>query len=670
MKRLRLCLWLLALLLPASTLQADGGLPPTPQPYPPLTLPALSSNSANAPSDLVQLAPFQDAFVANGISRVRRYGFGKENVLYVGKYDDILSEMHTLVGYHWQPPPKFLDIIEATLYFGVGDGADADMPVAIYNFNSPFNEETVSWDTAGWWGKGPANGVLGPVGYWSRLDVTPLLKNTTDFSYLGFRIRPTQLAYHFYKATYSREGSPELAPQLVLRYRIDNIAPQVWFQDIKPWASTRYDRFAIYGVDAPDPRRDVSLELQYRLDDGPWQTLDTPFGRDWIYYPPAPGSIATIRLRGRDGLGNTSEWVYTPPIKLYSFDLQGRITDHRERILPPKDPNISPEPWWVSLHDDTQTFVARLKTVDKLAASAHVPGYGSWEDEPLYSGSLPITITLPPADNLMAEELSEDAAQWRTNAEEDQLAHGDIGQGQGSLKLSATAGLRLPALFCSQTYYDLSELNQPTIGVHYWYGSYPHDRYLYLLWQDDEGHFYPLTRAAWAGPYEADWYNAFWNYAWADLTPYRSRRGRLCLEMTRPSYWGEYTVFLDRFSLGSTPSDLSLALHLPDPLPDPGQSFQADLVVQNRSPYTATAQLRLSLGNEAEERILLPVLAVGETLTHTLPLTVPVAHDFLRLGAIVGKPEIDRTPEDNEVHWLIFTEPYQLFLPQITRGPS
>ncbi|RME46455.1 MAG: DNRLRE domain-containing protein [Chloroflexi bacterium] len=658
---LRALRWILLVIVlcPVSGIQAAGHMPPPPAPYPPLTQSWLSAASS-AGTEVVQLSPVEDTFIANGGGNAPRTNFGKENFLLVGQYDDVLTELRTLVGYRWNPPEKFLDLDRAVLFFGVGDGTDKDMPVEVYYSSQPFGEDNATWQNRLWWGGGPpAKGVLGPVGYWYGIDVTDFLRKASSYYYMGFSIRSTMLGYHFYKATLSRESDPELAPQLVIRYRVDDMAPLVWFGGLSEWASTMYDHFSVHTLERPWSDQWVNIELQYRLDGGRWLQMNIS-SRDRISYPPHAGSEMEMRVRAWDRLRNTSDWVYSPPIKLYSYDLHGRLVDHRQRLLPPVDPHIKPEPWWVRLEPETGEFVARLKKTQNLSASPEIDGYGTWHDVPLFRFTSPVTITLPPPDNLAESAEVELSDAWESYRLEDGIQPGTIGRGGSSTKLIAAPGQRAPAFFCSTRFFDISDLNQPTLSFHYWYGSYPAKRPLVVSWRDDEGYLHELGRTVMHPRAGNSWDNPDWNYYWADLTPLRKKRGRLCVAFERAGH-NSYALYLDRVSLGSTASDLSLNLSAPSSLPVAEPTSLA-FVVQNSSPYTATAQLHVFALPGSEQTLLLPVLDARSSLTVPATVTIPITGTLL-LDAVVGKASIDRTPADNRVRRFLFAHPKHLYLP-------
>lgn len=669
MTRLRPWLFAVILLLSTTTVRASSpSLPPTPVPFPPLPYPDLQALAADASTDVVILSPSQDTFVANGHYSIINENFGAEDVLFVGYYDPDLAEMRTFVGYRWQPPAKLLDILEARFFFGVGGGSDADLPVDIYHSRYAFNEMTITWVNGGWWG-GPlaASGALGEPGFWYAFDVTQALQRLepSQLAYIGFAIHPKTLAFHHYKGTFSREADPELAPQLALRYRIDNLAPLVWFGAIPEWASTMYDHYTIYGVDQPDSTRSIQFELQQRLDGGAWQSVEH-YERERIFYPNTPGRILELRLRAKDQVDNTSDWVQTSPIKLYSYDLVGRFRDHRGRPLSPVNPRISPTPWWTGLHPEDGTFIARLKGWENLTASPQISGYGAWENEPLFRYASPITITMPPADNLMTEEIMGDPTTWLADDLLDGVAKAGIGHNGDSLLLQPAGyylnNLRTPALYCHRQYFDPADLNQPTLGLHYWL---PAHRNVEVIWQDASGRSHRLK---WAIPQfrggSGD--NPDWQYLWADLTPYRGQEGRVCLQIRRESNgWDRF--YFDRITLGSTPSDLSISAPYPDSIPEPGQPFSLDLAIRNSSPYTATAQLRIDANTATGMQIQpLPVLGSDSVSTYPITVTAPMS-GVLSIRVSVGKPDIDRTPDDNSLQRLFFVDPKILYLPVIVQ---
>ncbi|NOX63064.1 MAG: DNRLRE domain-containing protein [Chloroflexi bacterium] len=666
MKLIRVWLVLTMLLTPTWFAQADSALPPKPKPYPPLKLPPhLMIRSRAEGQEIVQLAPMQDTFVANGAGDIPNRNFGEEEVLYIGYYDSVLAEMRTLVGYSWQRPEKFLDLQAAALFFGVGGGAEDPMTVRVYSSGSPFQEKRATWNNSAWWGWGqPVEGVLGKPGYWYAIDVTKpveeILTGSYYQNYLGFSLRSAELIYHFYKGTYSREFDPELAPQLVLQYRIDDIAPRVWFEGVGSWASTMNDRFFVRGEDAPEPSLPVYFELEYRLEQGSWQPM-TIYSGGAVSFPNAPGKTIQMRLRGKDRFDNRSDWVYSPIVKLYSYDLTGRILDHRQRELPAVDPNISPEPWWVELYEEPPHFVARLKQVGGLVASPRMPGYGVWENEPLYRNHSPITITLPAADNMLPALEVENPDAWESSDMADSMHWVQAGY-QGALQLTAAPQGRGPAMFCHKQFYDVADLNQPTIGFRFWYGTvYSIGEPFDLYWQEEGGGFHFLQRAMHKDG--STWDNRLWSYAWGDLTPFRTGRGRLCVVLRRLTLPGNpASLLLDRFSLGSTPSDLSLQAIYPNPLPQPGEAFSIDLVVRNQSAYTATGRIQITFDAEPAQKTPLPVLEPNATFTHTITATMPLTETLL-FEATVGKPEIDRTPADNRVRRFFIPNPHRIHLP-------
>ena len=675
MKYGRVWFVLAILLLPAWLARADSGLPPQPTPYPPLRLPSrLAAQALAEGEEIVQLAPMQDAFVANGAGEIRDRNFGGEQVLFVGSLDSDVSELRTLVGYSWPRPEKLLDVQEAVLFFGVGDGAEGPMNVRAHLFWSPFQENRATWNNSAWRGSGRrfAEGSLGEPGYWYGIDVTTpvkdLVENDWNYSgYIGFNLRSMELGYRFYKATLSREYDPELAPQLVMRYRIDNIAPEVWFEGVGEWGATWGGHFFVRGRDAPDPSQPVYLKLEIRYDQGPWTPMSI-FGNR-VNYPNAPGKVIQMRLRGTDRLGNQSDWVYSPTVKLYSYDLEGRIQDHRERVLPAADPNFSPEPWWVKLHDDPPHFAARLKIPEGLTASPSLPGYGAWQNEPLYRYHSPITITLPAGDNMMPPEEVEDPDAWESNARGDVIERADAGH-NGSIQLTAMPNERGPGLFCLKRGYDVGDLNQPTVGLRFWYGlNQSYSQPIWLYWQDEEGRLHLLKEArskitSYPG-------NRLWDYAWGDLTPYRQSRGRFCIILNRipPLVLTPPSLFLDRFSLGSTPSDFSLSAAYPVSTPQPGERFPIDLTVRNHSPYTATGRIHITLDAEPEQKLDLPVMEPDGMFTKTITATMPVSGTLL-FQATVGKPEIDHSPADNRLRRFFFSNPRGLYFPLVTRGDN
>ncbi len=654
-----LCLFTLTLF---STNAAAAPLPPLskPAPLPPLPEGALlQSSEGNGDTETIQLSPVDDTFIANGPREIQEHVYGMDESLLVGQYNDLVTELRTLVGYQWTPPDNILNIEEASLFFGVGGGADKEMPVSIYyTGQEPINEEIANWSNRAWWGSGaPAKGKLGEAGYWYEFDVTEIMNRHVTWPYIGFSIRSDELVNAFYKISHSKESDPKLAPQLVFRYRYDDQPPEVWFDPMPEWATTE-ESFTVHGRERPDETTSFHFEVQYRLDGGDWQPYH--ISGNSAPYPRHPGKTIELRLRGVDRFGNTSDWVLSTPVKLYTYDLHGRIQDHRQRLLPPVDPHILPEPWWTKLSPEKNEFIARLGPRENLRATVREPEYGVWEELPLFRYHTPITITVPPPDNMMSATIMEDPRQWLTENKEDKILRSDQGY-NGSIEFQTLKGKRTPALFCHRQFFTPIDLNQPTVGFHYWYSGYPANRPLELYWQDEAGLMHPLRKTFLDGE-PGGWGNFNWHYVWADLMPFREQKGRLCISFESADGWHLYRVYLDRFILGSTPSELSLTLSSPPGPPAPGATIPLTLTVQNRSPYTATARLRLSIDAGDEDIITLPVLAPNATFSHAFSITMP-QEGVKVVRAVAGKPEIDFTPADNVAGRAFILDPRWLYLP-------
>ena len=628
---------------------------------PPLPLSLLGEDQDDV--HVVQLSPTEDTFVANGPMEIRQRVYGDEETLLVGRYNDTVTELRTLVGYDWDAPSNLLEILEAKLFFGVAGGEDREMPLVVYRFADHFDETIANWNNRGYWGTGsPVQGALGKAGYWYAIDVKKLLGSRPP-RYMGFSIRSKRLENGFYKISHSKESDPELAPQLVIRYRLDTLPPVVWFDKLPEWGKP-LESFQVHGYDRPKEETPFRIELQYQLDGGPWQTTSR---RE---YPDEPGKTVRFRARGVDTFGNTSEWVYSTPVKLYSFNMGGRIQDHRGRVLPPVAPSFDPPAWFVQLQPETQQFYARMTARYALLATVAVPGYGVWEKEPvpIVPGGM-ITLTLPPPDNLLVPASIESPNLWTPDNKRDQAQRDSLGQGGGSLMFSTQQPDRAPAFFCHAAMLDgldSLDMNQPTLGVHYWLWS--DDNLLTpsvtLIWEDETGVRHPLAYAR-RPERNGGWDNRRWGYLWADFTPFRGQQGRLCISFPRPSSpYRTIRVYLDRFTLGSTPSELSVRIVPPGEMPAPGQRFPVDFQVTNHSPYTATARLRYQAGDNPEEIVDLAQLEPGQTYTHSVSLTMPDVDVFV-IRVVAGKPEIDLTPADNRASYAFIRNPRHLYLPLV-----
>ncbi len=668
--------WLFSLfvLLLTAGAHATSAPPPffvdPPSPLPPL---ALAQTSQDDDIRVVQLSPNQDAFIADG-EGVRDKNFGKETFLLVGQFNDQVPETRTMVSFRWQPSEDFVEIVEATLFFGVADGANIPLPISVYYDWDAFDESRVTWSRYAYWGRvGPVHGELGEPGHWYAVDVTSLLKDR-NMRYpqpIGFSIRQEARGNKFYKVSHSRESDPQLAPQLVIRYRIDILPPEVWFEPdpLPEWAKPG-ETFALRGRERPDPNRPFRYELEYQVDGGPWRWHHPNSGD----YPDEPGKTVRYRLRGIDRLGNTSDWVVSTPVKIYTYDMFGVIRDPRGRLLPPVAPEIKPPPWWVHVNPTTQKIVARMTAHEGIVATARVPGYGVWEQEPVHvdESGTPVSFVLPPPDNRLAPQLTEDPDLWQVYGRGDSVSFGRSvppAQGGRSLLLIAESSDPGPALFCYKPMLSLDDsLNLPVAGMHFYgYGLQAKD--IRLHWMDEEGVLHTLAAAGSVSKSEADIYTPAWKYMWGDLTPFLGEKGQLCVSFLRPAprYLPNWRfLYLDRLVLGSMPSELSLTLTAPPGDPLPGQTLPITLTLTNRSVYTATAtSLHYTAGGE-EGDVPFPSLAPGEMVSRPLTMTMPQEGE-LHFQAVAGRPEIDLTPEDNRATWVFILQPRHQFLPLVRK---
>ena len=638
-----------------------------PSPLPPL---ALARASQGDDIRVAQLSPNQDAFIADG-EGVRYKNFGKETFLMVGQFNEQVTDTRTMVSFRWQPPEDFVEIVEATLFFGVAGGADAALPISVYYDWDAFDETTVTWSRSAYWGRvGPVYGELGEPGYWYAIDVTSLLedRNMAFPQPIGFSIRPEAYGYKYYKISHSRESDPQLAPQLVIRYRVDILPPEVWFEpDPLPEWATSDGTFWIRGRERPVPDRPFRYELEYQLDGGPWRwhPISGP-----IHYPDEPGKTVRYRLRGIDRLGNTSDWVVSSPVKIYAYDMFAYIRDPRGRLLPPVAPEIEPPPWWVQMNPDTKKIVARMTADEDIVATVRVPGYGVWEREPVYvdASGTPVNFILPPPDNRLDPEFIEAPDLWQVYGNDDSVVLSRSvppAQGGRSLLLIAESSDPGPALFCYKPMLSLDDtLNLPLAGMHF-YGYGLQAKHIRLHWMDEEGALHTLTTGGTASTREADAYTPSWSYLWGDMTPFLGERGRLCVSFLRPApgYLPNWRrLYLDRLALGSMPSDLTLTLTAPPGDPRPGQTLPITLTLTNQSVYTATVTSLHYTAGEAEGDVPFPDLAPGQAASRQIAIAMPQEGE-LPFQAVAGRPEIDLTPEDNAVAWTFILHPRHQFLP-------
>ena len=670
-------LWLF-LLIPLLLMgpQTTVAEPPIVDPPPPLSPLSLAWTAQEDDIRVVQISPSQDAFIANG-EGVRDRNFGKEEFLLVGQFNNEVIDTRTMVSFRWQPPEDFVEIVQAILFFGVADGADTTLPVSVYYDGDPFNESNVTWSRYAYWGRvGPVHGELGKKGYWYAFDVTSLVKEHTLSSYrpIGFSIRAEAFGYKFYKVSHSRESDPELAPQLVIRYRIDNLPPEVWFEPnpLPEWARPM-DTFWIRGEERPVAGRPFRKELQYQLDGGPWHwhPISGP-----IQFLDAPGKTVRYRLRGIDRLGHVSDWVYSTPVKLYTYDIFAYIKDPRGRPLPPVAPEYEPTPWWVQLNPDTKKIVARMTAYENIVATVRVPGYGVWEREPVHvdDWGTHMSFVLPPPDNRLPPHLIEDPDLWQAYGTSDGIESSKTeppAQGGHSLLLIAASSDPGPALFCYKQMLTLDDsLNLPIVGLRF-YGVRAKDFKLY--WKDEKGVLHSLTtRGEYISKQNIDVYTPSWHYVWGDVTPFQGKRGQLCLSFRRPAprYHTQWQrLYLDRLALGSMPTELTLTLTAPPGDPRPGQTLPITLTLANRSVYTATVTSLHYMVDGVEGDISFPSLPPGGEALHELTITMPQEGELL-FQAVAGRPEIDLTPEDNAVAWIFILHPRHQFLPLMASAQS
>ena len=81
-------------------------------------------------------------------------------------------------------------------------------------------------------------------------------------------------------------------------------------------------------------------------------------------------------------------------------------------------------------------------------------------------------------------------------------------------------------------------------------------------------------------------------------------------------------------------------------------------------PISDSEDTVVTIEGEAEPQSwILPVLDPGGVYSETVTLTTPDAGETLRLEAVVGKPEIDDTPERNTQTLTLFPDGIPLYLP-------
>ncbi len=628
----------------------------------------INAQGPDSPTTVVTANLYQDTFISG---RSRGENFGHEEVLLVGSQSS-LGEVITLLDYTWTIPDNYIGVTEATLFFGVGDGSSNTMPIEIM-WAPQFSQGSATWNNIiDNLRPGPDSGSLGEVGYWAAIDVTETIRQIFDERRVQLAIRSQQLGYNFYKVTLSREGEPDFAPQLLINLYVDDVPPEVWFEEVPEWAiqpGQKKDYVYVGGVDSPDETNPVQFGAQFRADDGEWENLG-----NFQDNPPRflirgfSGQTVEMRLLGTDPFGNASDWVYSDPIKMYKLDQIGQITDHRGSALAGVHPRIQPEPWWTNLQPEATTYTARLADIAGLRAKPELAGYGSWRNAriaPLES----VTIPVPPIDNIMGEMAATDKVHyWVPDDPKDTIVLSpDYGHSDGSLLFEPEQEGRPPARYCVQEWFDLSGLNQPTLGIYIHNGRYDGD--VWLVWKGLDGSTRQVGSLRYDPPgyvYPQDTLH-YWEYGWADLTRVRTQMGRPCLEMKREWSWNaSSTLYIDSVSIGSTRSDFGLVISPPAHLPPPGEPYPIDLIVTNHSPYPATGILHLTIDGEPESRSwLLPELAPDEIFTRSVLLVSPAEDDTLWMRATVGKPEIDDTPLRNTAQWEAFHNATLIYQPLV-----
>ncbi len=605
--------------------------------------------SSNAYDERV-ISPVADAFVASKYP-FSWEEFGQEEIVAVGRHE-VLEELATFLTYTWSLPENFMYVSESTLLFGSGGGDEEAIEVDIKRTKS-FDERAINNHTRPQVIANATSGEIGELGYWYVFDVSDVVYDAVEDRHwpgsISFGIYAVDPEFPVHKLSASREFDPALAPQLFVQHLVDYEAPILAF-DAQEWMKWGVDQIILRIQDGPDPEYKITrtyTDVEREITTDQWTGVTRLNGMGDLTaeldVKATEDGFTRYRAKSHDHFGNSADYVYTEPIRIYTTDLTGWITDHRHHKLPVTDPAIEPEPWYIDYDDEEKSFSARLRnlseTIDPLVA-----GYGSWGATSVYDldqNREEIYAPLPPVDNVMTEAgAADNLRNWEL-----------IGDGKLTVLQSNSVhgnSMRFVpddenvSYICPKNIYSIESLNQPTLGLFYWTG-YNTSSAQWLVWQHEDGSFERIHELMNTG---------YWTYTWTDYGTVRQHPGRPCFEYL-PGNISYNQFFFDSISLGSTRSDFGLIISPPAQLPPPGEPYPIDLIVTNHSPYPATGMLYLTVEGESEPQSwLLPEIAPDETITRSVTLVSPAEEDTLWVRSTVGKAEIDDTPWRNIAEWM------------------
>ena len=189
---------------------------------------------------------------------------------------------------------------------------DDPMPTVVRNLQSPWDENTVTWNTQPTWGDVYTGTAVGSALLWYEWEITELAQSWYDGSLInyGLELIGDEEIQERERAFYSRETTTAYYPRLLVTYTQsgDVEPPDVAVDDLPSYAPRTFT-VSWSGSDRGDPATGIaSYDVQYRVDGGlwiPWLVDVTDTAAD---FTGEGGRRYGFRARARDEAGNLEDY--------------------------------------------------------------------------------------------------------------------------------------------------------------------------------------------------------------------------------------------------------------------------------------------------------------------------------------------------------------------------